>query len=223
MKNVASVGFVLLAVGRMGIAYGSEPPVAHGIVVVATADAADVAWPLAQKLYRDRSILSRSLAESAARVLAGDAPLEGASTMLTDLRTLRDSVHGDDAASRLVLSDLCGRFAAKAVAVVTLSPTETRAFDCASRTFLRVAYLPDEPNGHSWAGAAHALTLTYGNPPLKEDLLRGATKNNGGRPFYKSWWFWGAIGGAAALGGAALIVANTGGPSQMEMQMHIPR
>jgi hypothetical protein len=42
-------------------------------------------------------------------------------------------------------------------------------------------------------------------------------------PFYKSPWFWGAIGGAVALGAAALLVANAGGPSQIEMRMHIPR
>jgi hypothetical protein len=178
-------------------------------------------------LYRNRSLLPLYLDEPAARVLAGEAPM-GTEAKLGDLRALRDTLSGDDAPSRLVMSDLCTRFTARAIVLVALAPVEARAFDCAARTFLRAAYFPDDPVGHSWIGAVHALTLTFGSAapaptPSGPTVSPKKSPSPEGAPFYKSWWFWGAIGGAVAIGSTALIVANTGGSSQIEMQMHIPR
>ncbi len=225
MKRLSSCWVLLALVSGAATktATGAESPSTHGVAVVAGSTAADVAWPLAQKLYRDRSILPRGLEESVARVLAGETPPEGSAAKLADMRALRDSIHGDDAPSRLVLRDLCGRLSVKAIALVTHPPVEARAFDCVTANYLRAVYFPDDVSGHGWAGAAHALTLTYGAAPKKETRVAPGSNATEGRQFYKSWWFWGAIGGAAALGGTALIVASTGGSSQMEMQMHIPR
>ncbi len=68
-----------------------------------------------------------------------------------------------------------------------------------------------------------ARVLTSSNPASSPTVVPTKTTTKEGGAFYKSLWFWGAIGGAVAIGSTALIVANTGGASQMEMQMHIPR
>ena len=72
------------------------------------------------------------------------------------------------------------------------------------------------------AEGAHGMVVVAW-PASKAEVEKNKVAAHETRPFYKSWWFWGAIGGAVALGGTALIVASTGGSSQMEMQIHIPR
>lgn len=272
--NVALVALVALAlgdplgIGPMSSAFAqtspASPPSAPaqtspaspgaetGIAVVAIARTSDLAWPLAQEIYRRPSLRPVGLDEARARVLAGEAPSPGAPQSLRDLADTRDALRGDDAPTRQLLASIASALHVRALVVVTVEDADAsvrsplaRVFLTDTRSFDAARYAPDDAPGSSvsvWSGAASSLERMYSAPsaPRADAAAKTAGsaalapvpsashdgKGDGqssSHAFYSSPWFWGAVG-AAVLGGAAVFLATRdNSPDTIHLQMQVPK
>jgi len=210
-----------------------------GFVVVGAGVPAAEAFRFAQVAYKSASLRPARLTESQARVLVGEAPSSPDDKALTELAQLRDGVHGDDAASRSVLGELCRQLGVEGVAVV--SPIEgqgtvVRLF-LASSGFDAAVYHPaPAPGDEAWAqvvrslernraglGGAPAPAPMMANPDALKASPKIADPGGSSKPFYKSPWFWGAIGGAAFLGGGVFLATRETDASTVRLQMRVPQ
>jgi hypothetical protein len=204
---------------------------AHGLAVVAIADAGSVAWPLAQALYADAS-LRPSFDEAHARVLVGEAPAADASTELRDLGDTRAAIHGQDAPSRQLLAGLASSLHVTGVVVVQRDGDATasaRVFVAATGAFDAARYSPDPGPQLGWRATVESLHRAFGPvvalppvataavppPPRTEDHTRA--------PFYKSPWFWGALGAAAFGAGAVYFATRDNSPDTIHLQVQVPK
>ena len=233
----------------------SQPPAAPAVAAKGTAvlgSSADAAWPLAQAVYAESALRPASLDEARARVLAGDAPAEGAAADVKELAELRAGVHGDDAASRQLLATIANRVHVASILVLVLgegdAPPSAKLFLADAGRFDAAVYPPDDGSGQirSWSGAVRSLVRASGAsapPPTVSNVSppaattpapAAATAPSNGKdetkpasasskPFYLSPWFWGAIG-AAAFGAVAVVLAtrDTSG-GQIHLQMQVPK
>jgi hypothetical protein len=151
-----------------------------------------------------------------------------------DLFATAAAVHGDDPASRALLSDIARRFALRAVLVVKLETVGGRpvamVFLADTGSFDVVTYGPDEGSTPSWTGATRALEHSFGaaapvvrTPPLATQtgpvIERGPPPK---RHFYESPWFWGALAAAAFGGGAAYVATRDNGPATIHLELQVP-
>lgn len=169
----------------------------RGVVVLAAAGAAsDLAWPVAQAVYGDEELRPK-IVDAEARVLAGEAPKEGATAAIRDLAELRAQVKGDDAASRAILGEIARRTNARAIAVVTVTDgvAEVRVWDAASNELEGTRHRREASGWSPFVGGLHTR---YGAPKPVEDKPKPAEKKGGS--FLENPWFWLALGGAAVAG-----------------------
>jgi hypothetical protein len=222
--------------------YAQVKPATTGLVVVAMGDAADAAWPLAQAMYLEPGLRPQGLDEATARVLAGEAPPEKAPKQLVDLAQMRASVHGDDAASRVLLQSIAHSTNASGVVIVDASaqPFVARVYVAGKDAFEAVRYSPDAaPPGTrtAWSAAVQLLARTYGSaaseaPTSTPSSTPGAALWEGpsiersparSHNFYESPWFWGALGAAAFIGGAFFFATRDNNASTIHLQVEVPK
>ena len=204
-----------------------EPTVSRrGVAVLAIGEgAADATWPVALAVYGDEALRPR-LSDRDARVLAGAEPPKDAPKETRELVELRAQVHGDDAASRLLLKEIARRTATVGLVLVwpkidgaTPLPTQARLYDAADDavdpslhregsagwsalvTSLRGRYVK------AGAGDAAAGASVAGGAPIKGEPAKPAP-SKGGSAILSSPWFWGAI--ATAVVGAVVLAATAG-------------
>ncbi len=213
-----------------------------GVAVVATGGATDAAWPLAQGVYGSASLRPRALDDAHARVLAGEAPPAGAPADLLDLAELRAGVKGDDAASRELLGAMAGKLDVRALLVVSAAgdSASARLFFADTRTFDAARYEPDasQPGAPlAWKGAVGSLERALapqpvvGAPatrtriPLRVESAAAPEKKETSThsgAFYKSPWFWAAVGVAALAAGGVLLATQVGSSDTIHLQMQGP-
>lgn len=185
----------------------SEPAVARrGVIVLAAAGtSSELAWPVAQAVYGDEALRPK-LVDAEARVLAGEAPKEGATTSVKELAELRAQVKGDDAASRAMLREIARRTGARAIAIVGIADgvAEVRVWDAAGES---VEGTRHRREASGWAPFVGSLHTRYAPPPaLPQPKEKGPEKKGGA--FYENPWFWVAVGGAAAAGVVVFAVTR---------------
>lgn len=183
----------------------ASAPRESGVAVLAQGDAADFTWPLAQEVYRRPSLRPALVDEARARVLAGEAPAQGASQVIRDLSDTRAAVHGDDAPSRHLLASLAGDLHVRAVVVVsvkeeaaplvTIAPASTadggaaepppphrvavaHVFLAETGAFDAAEYTPDDSFTVSWRAAGQSLERTYGREPSPSPLSAAAPSSS---------------------------------------------
>jgi hypothetical protein len=114
-------------------------PLTRGFAVIALDGAKDAAAPLARAVYSRPSLRpDASLDESRAHVLLGDAP----PPQLVDLGSTRAAIHGDDAPSKQLLTNVAADFHLRGVVVVSCAPS-----DAAPSTWSGAASSAPDPNG----------------------------------------------------------------------------
>ncbi len=220
----------------------------HGVAVLALDGATDSAWRLAARVYRG-PLRPTSLDEVHARALVGDAPASGAARDVQDLAETRAAIHGEDAPSRRLLASLAAQLGVEAIVVVqkdaSAGTATARVFLASNGAFDAARYAED--NG-SWEPTAASLERTLradsradtqpvgaqiptevpvgptnasANPPANGE----PPPADGSKPFYKSVWFWGALGAAVFAGGAIFLATrdNGDGTGPMHVQVKVPR
>lgn len=212
-------------------AAAAAPP-AHGValLVLGEAELADRAWPLAQAVYASRVLLPPGVTEARARTLVGRAAAAGAEDT-RELAELRDGVHDEGAVSRRVLGAIAGTTQAAAVAVVRPSETpghvQVRLY-LVDRAAFDVTLYDGDPTDGAWrTDLVQALERRFdpaakAAPPVVAKAAPLHDTRNEKRPFYKSPWFWGALGGAVLLGGTALLVTKVTENTDVRVRVEPP-
>lgn len=188
---------------------------ARGVAVVAIGEAAEHSWTLTQALYQSPSLFPPALSEARARALITGAHTDAETAELAELRA---GIHDEGVVSRQLLHTIGERVGAAAVLVARARDAkrlELRLFVLASDTF-DVAQYEGDPTAVTWRGeVVRSLERRLGPAPSAKVEPTKSAKNSaksaetsGSRPFYKSPWFWAALGGAALLGGTALVVSQ---------------
>jgi hypothetical protein len=96
-------------------------PLTRGFAVIALDGAKDAAAPLARAVYSRPSLRpDASLDESRAHVLLGDPPPPA----LADLASTRAAIHGDDAPSKQLLTNVAADFHLRGVLLVSCAPVD---------------------------------------------------------------------------------------------------
>ncbi len=185
----------------------SEPPLVAprvGVAVVAQgATPTDATWPVALAIY-GRPTLRPKFADRVARVLAGEAPIDADLEPIKELAALRAKVEGDDAPSRAILAEIARRTNTLALAVVSKPEAKdvtVRVFDVKGDRLEATQYLA-EKTGSAWGPLIDTLDARYAPAPKVEaqEPVKPIAPAPEGKSFYKSPWFWGALGAAAAAG-----------------------
>jgi hypothetical protein len=213
-----------------------------GLAVLALPGATDAAWPLAQAVYADPSLRPGAVDEPHARVLCGEAPATGDAAELRDLSETVAAVHGDDAPSRSLLDGIARSFSVRGILVVRSEAghASARVFLAETGGFDAATYAPDDTTpataAITWAAATRSLDRLMAPPapgphaagsavapPL---ATRAAPKvessSSTPRPFYESFWFWGAVGAAALAGGAAYFATRDTSASTIHLEVQVP-
>jgi hypothetical protein len=200
-----------------------SPPQAQprGAVVVAVSEGAGpAARALAFDVYRDAD-LRPSVDDATARALAGEAPAEGAPAGLKELSDLRASIVRAESplVARRLLASLGTEVGAALVVAVSMDGTHpvARALRPATASFEgielgpTVEVAPDGARTFRWPGATATLRgVLQGPAPLapKVEAPAVAPEAPGPRPFYKSPWLWGSVGGAVAIGLSVFLISR---------------
>lgn len=99
---------------------------------------------------------------------------------------------------------------------------ETQSFDAA-------VYAPEGTfENPSWSRAAASIERAFGRVPKAAVATTAAPAGSApaatkGSPFYKSFWFWGAMGAAALLGGTAFLLTRDTDPTSVHLRAEVPR
>jgi hypothetical protein len=213
----------------------------HGLAVLAIGDAGTIAWPLAQAVYGDPG-LRPSFGEVRARILVGEEPEASAPGDLRDLAEMRAAIHGQDAPSRQLLSAIAASLGVSGVVIVERNGgagPRARVFVPSSGSFDAAQYGPDpspqpsQASSMTWTATVESLHRAFAAPlapPVTSAALAPPPPpppvphtDEHTRPFYKSPWFWGALG-AAAFGAAAVYFATRdNSPDTIHLQVQVPR
>ena len=135
----------------------------HGLAVLGLGSSLDAAWPLARAIYADASLRPAMLDEAHARVLVGEPPGDTGTAELRDLSDTRAAIHGDDAASRRLLSSIALALRVKGILVVEAPGTTNghataRVFVTAPGAYDAVTYDSDPPAPVTWGSGKSAVT-----------------------------------------------------------------
>lgn len=221
----------------------------QGVGVIGIGSTRDEAFALGRAVYGSR-LRPGSLDEPRARVLAGDPPPAQPSPALRDLAELRAAIKGDDAASRRLLLSITKDQTLEALLVVdriepastdadasapVTAPVRARLFLPETGEFDAAVYTPEAGASGPAAWRTVVTSLERRFPPSTAPMsapsaavhpppppaLRPTEPET--RPFYKSFWFWGAIGGAALVGTGIYFASRDTGPDAIHLQMRIPK
>lgn len=199
-------------------------------------DAARAARALAREVYADPA-LRPTIDEVTARALTGAPAAEGSARAAEIAEIRRAAARAEaDAAARRLLASLGADAGAALVVAVRLEGGRpvAKVLRVATATYapveLGATLHRDEREGpesvrYAWPGAAASLRAALASPsasrPPPHRPAAGAAPTSSqpadrSPPFYRSPWFWGALGAAAAVGGAAFAISQAsddGGPT----------
>ena len=224
-----ALGFLLALVPARVLA--AEPP-AKGVAVLVLGDPqlGAVTWGLAHDVYASPALLPSGITEARARSLVGQTA--AATTPDTkELLELRDGVHDEGAVSRRVLTAIASSTHAAAVAVVraTEAPDHVQIrLYLVDRGAFDVTLYDGDPSDPAWrTDVVHALERRFdpqAKPaaPAKVVAVKRSETTAGSHPFYKSPWFWGAVGAAVLLGGTALVVTKVTSSDDVHVRVQPP-
>jgi hypothetical protein len=216
------------------------PPVTgpHGAIVVALDNASSAAArPLAQEVYRDPD-LRPAIDEATARALTGSPPAADAPAKLKEIAELRDSISRTQmpVVARGLLASLGATLGAQLVIAVSMEAGRpvAKVLKAPAVTFERVelgATIETSADGvptFRWPGAAVTLKglLTAPAPAKAKEpdaAAEASTKKKAppkdDRPFWKSPWFWGPVGGLLATGLTVFIASRvTSKPNEVHLE-----
>jgi hypothetical protein len=225
-------------------------PALRGLAVLAEGDTAAAASSLARAVYGDPALIPPGLSEARARAMVGDPVAPDAPRELRDLADTRAAIHGDDAPSRSLLLSLAATLHVKGVLVVeggTASKPAARVFVAGSASFDPVVYESDPAAVATWGSGATAVTWTGALAALHRGFAEASATSpvlipaptaalatvpdaapsekpaDGGRPFYTSPWFWGAIGAAAFAGAAFYFATRDSSDPNIQLSVQVPK
>lgn len=232
-------------------AQASDPPEEHGLAVIAEGNSTSPAWALARAVYSDPSLRPPTLDEAHARALAGEPVSGDAPRELRDLAETRAALHGDDAPSRSLLTSLVVALHVKGLVVVEtpeIARPTARIFVASTRAFDAVLYESD-PSAvvtwgageapANWTGALTALHRGFADPAAISPAIHPASlavalpnaplttegEKNGApsKPFYTSYWFWGALAGAGFAALAIYLVSRGSSDPTIQLEVQVPK
>lgn len=192
-------------------------------VVVAIGATSDVAWSLAQAVYRSEA--RPTIAESDARALAGDSSTASPHA----LAELRQAATGEDAPSRALYARILRDTGARQLAFVmreTSGGVVARIYRN-DDTIDDEKYFPtgDPKDPSSWSPVVAAL-LKRKAPAFSAEAGRPnrapADEAAHARPFYASPWFWGGLAAAALTGGAIYLATRDASSGPIHLQVRLP-
>jgi hypothetical protein len=107
--------------------------------------------------------------------------------------------------------------------------SSARVFLPSAGAFDAARYAPDDGAAVSWKATVESLHRAFGPvvaspaaaltpvpvPPRPEDHTRA--------PFYRSPWFWGALGAAAFGAGAVYFATRDNSPNTIHLQVQVPK
>ncbi len=107
----------------------------------------------------------------------------------------------------------------------TTMTASARIFLAETQTFDAAAYAPEGSlENPSWARATTSIERAFGRAPKVAPVSAApAGPAAKGSPFYKSFWFWGAMGAAALLGGTAFLLTRDSDPTSVHLRAEVPR
>lgn len=197
---------------------------ARGVIVMSTSpEAVSAAKPLARDVYKDEA-LRPTIDDATARVLAGEAPAEGAPPKLMELRDLRASAFsaGSEAASRKLVSAIGADLKARLVVTVSMEGgrplarvlrVETSAYEGITLGATTETAPSGETTFH-WPGAVdalHKLLPADGPRALAKPAPaapKPASKPAPSESIWKSPWFWAVLGGVVAAGAGTFAIVK---------------
>ncbi len=200
-----------------------------GTVVVAIGASSEVAWSLAQAVYRSEA--RPAISESDARALAGDTE-ETSSARSRSLAELRRAATGDDAPSRALYARILRDTGARQLAFVireTSGGIVARIYRN-DDTIDAEKYFPvgDPKDPASWSPVVTAL-LKRKAPVLATEAGHAklvpstpSDEASRARPFYASPWFWGGMAAAALTGGAIYLATRDESSGPIHLQVRLP-
>jgi hypothetical protein len=190
----------------------------------------DSAFRLAALLYKG-PLRPAHVDDAHARALAGEEPSKDAPHELHELWESRGAVHGEDAPSRRLLGSLASQLGVSAIVVVSSDAGKAvaRVYLATSSSFDAARYTEDPNAKEPWGPTVASLERNlYVAPPKLTEESPPPPKTEPtdvSRPFYKSPWFWGAIGAAIFAGGAIYFATrdNSDSSGPIHMTMKVPR
>jgi hypothetical protein len=230
---------------------------ARGVAIVAlgppqgaAGSVRDEAFALARSVYGS-ALRPPALDEVRARILAGDPAPATTTTSQRELAELRGSLHGNDAASRRLLSGIGRDINARGLLVVSRGappdnspPADPDAgapspdvqgrviaqlFDVETGVYDAARYEPDPSASSPWQATVQSVLLRYPPPASSSPRISAvppppppADSEPPHRPFYLSPWFWGAVGGAVLLGGFIYVASRDSSNGSIHLQMQVP-
>ena len=205
----------------------------QGIAVLGTTGARDEAFTVGRAVYASR-LRPTTLDDARAKILAGDPAKEDATKDLKELAELRAGISGEDAASKRLLAGIAKDLSVEAILIVS-KPADSDAGKGApvARLFLAdsgeidaARYVPEPgvEGSVAWRATVSSLERRF----AKEAAPIAATKPLPGpvqesSPFYKSGWFWGAVGAAALAGAAFYFLSRDTSTDTIHLQLNVPR
>ncbi len=187
--------------------------------------------PRLRDLYETRTALRGEDATSA-RLLASLAQTLNVRGFITVRVTAN---HLPAAAPSPVENDAGSDGAATSQATSASEPKTTmtataRIFLAETQSFDAAAYAPEGSlENPSWGRATASIERAFGRVPkvaaASSTAPAGSTAPGAakGSPFYKSFWFWGAMGAAALLGGTAFLLTRDTDPTSVHLRAEVPR
>jgi hypothetical protein len=112
----------------------------------------------------------------------------------------------------------------------TTMTATARIFLAETQTFDAATYAPEGGlETPSWGRATASIERAFGRVPkvaaASSTVPAGSAGPSAskGSPFYKSFWFWGAMGAAALLGGTAFLLTRDTDPTSVHLRAEVPR
>lgn len=200
----------------------------RGVVVVLVGDAGgiDQAWSVAAAVYGERS-LRPNLSDAEARVLVGETAAPTASSRVQSLAGLRARLTDDELTERALLQEIARQTGCDRIAIVRLDPTagapEVQIFEPTDGVLESTVFRPEPQHGHRALLAtlqARALPASATERPTAT-TASGSSRAPAAPPrpdsnrksFFRSPWFWGAIGSAVAAAAVVFAVSSTSSTS----------
>ncbi len=220
--------------------YQAPPPMVvpakqtQGVAVLGTAGTRDEAFTLGRAVYASK-LRPTSLDDAHAKVLAGDAAKDDASKELKELSELRAGVTGEDAASKRLLAGIAKDLSVDAILFVTNdAPKDSDAGTSApvAHLFLTESgeidaarYIPEPgvEGALAWRATVASLERRFAHEAAPVAATKALPPPVETSPFYKSGWFWGAVGAAALAGAAFYFLSRDTSTDSIHLQMNVPR
>lgn len=205
-----------------------------GVIVVASPRATDAAWELARAVYAT-SLRPSRLTEPTARLLVADPERVRVDSASAVGQLLPLGSTGSDS-SRPALEAIAREVGARAALVVVTPPrggAHARLLVVGEKAWQPVRLEADAKG--EWNTATEWLEGWYARTFTARDSARMAsgsgrrqarqssenTDESRSTPFYRSPWFWGAVGAAAVLAGAVILATRDNSDEAIHLDMRV--